>query len=250
MSSAWWRSTAIRCPNPAEVPTLWLGTERISAVVEMRHPGIWVMGDLTEVNLEASVALAGLGEAIARPYATYSHGMRYRLGLAQALLGGPELLVLDEPTTGLDPAHIREVRATIRAQAARGATVIMASHLLSEVEEVCTHAAIMLAGRLIATGSVDDLTAPTRSISIEVIGDVGAADILADVDGVESVSTSDHTVLVKGAALRPGDLFSVLGTAGVSVRAFRRGQSLEGAYLGLLAAAQRPPIGGGGAWPA
>jgi energy-coupling factor transporter ATP-binding protein EcfA2 len=74
--------------------------------------------------------------------------MRYRLGLAQALLGEPELLLLDEPTTGLDPAHICEIREAIAAAAASGATVVFSSHLLSEVERICTHAAVMRAGRL------------------------------------------------------------------------------------------------------
>ena len=89
--------------------------------------------------------------------------MRYRLGLAQALLGTPELLLLDEPTTGLDPAHVREVRAAIAGVAARGGTVLLSSHHLTEVEEVCTHAAFMREGRLVASGSVPELigSAPT-----------------------------------------------------------------------------------------
>jgi ABC-2 type transport system ATP-binding protein len=107
-----------------------------------------------EAQLDAALDVAGLGEAIDRPYRTYSHGMRYRLGLAQALLGTPDLLLLDEPTTGLDPAHVREVRAAIAGVAARGGTVLLSSHLLAEVEEVCTHAAFMREGRLVATGSV------------------------------------------------------------------------------------------------
>jgi ABC-2 type transport system ATP-binding protein len=107
--------------------------------------------------LERAVRSAGLGEAIERPYRTYSHGMRYRLGLAQALLGEPELLLLDEPTTGLDPAHVAETRTAIAAAAERGATVLLSSHQLAEIERVCTHAAVMRGGRLIAYGSVAEL---------------------------------------------------------------------------------------------
>jgi ABC-2 type transport system ATP-binding protein len=116
-----------------------------------------------EADLEAALAVACLGEAIDRPYRSYSHGMRYRLGLAQALLGTPELLLLDEPTTGLDPAHVLEVRAAIAGVAARGGTVLLSSHHLAEVEEVCTHAAFMREGRLVASGSVAELkgSAPT-----------------------------------------------------------------------------------------
>jgi ABC-2 type transport system ATP-binding protein len=108
-------------------------------------------------GLDRALEIAGLGEAIDRPFKTYSHGMRYRLGLAQALLGEPELLLLDEPTTGLDPAHIREIREAIASAAASGATVVFSSHLLSEVERICTHAAIMNGGRLIASGPVSEL---------------------------------------------------------------------------------------------
>jgi ABC-2 type transport system ATP-binding protein len=118
-------------------------------------------------DLERSLAVAGLGEAIDRPYRTYSHGMRYRLGLAQALLGRPELLLLDEPTSGLDPAHIREVRRAIENAAADGTTVLFSTHLLNEVEEVCTHAAVMRAGRLVAAGRVSELIEKAQADSLE-----------------------------------------------------------------------------------
>jgi ABC-2 type transport system ATP-binding protein len=93
--------------------------------------------------------------------------MRYRLGLAQALLGRPDLLLLDEPTTGLDPAHVLEVRDAIRAAAADGATVVFSSHLMTEVEQVCTHAAVMQGGRLIASGPVAELIARSGASSLE-----------------------------------------------------------------------------------
>jgi ABC-2 type transport system ATP-binding protein len=118
-------------------------------------------------DLDRAVAIAGLGEALERPYKTYSHGMRYRLGLAQALLGRPDLLLLDEPTTGLDPAHVLEVRDAIRAAAADGATVVFSSHLMTEVEQVCTHAAVMQGGRLIASGPVAELIARSGASSLE-----------------------------------------------------------------------------------
>jgi ABC-2 type transport system ATP-binding protein len=134
----------------------------------------------SDADLDRSIALAGLGDAIDRPYRTYSHGMRYRLGLAQALLGAPELLLLDEPTTGLDPAHIREVRDAIAATAADGTTVVFSSHLLSEVEQICTHAAVMQRGRLVASGAVSELIGGSGVRSLEdvyltlVDGDLGA----------------------------------------------------------------------------
>jgi ABC-2 type transport system ATP-binding protein len=129
-----------------------------------------------EADFERAIAIAGLNGAIERPYRTYSHGMRYRLGLAQALLGAPELLLLDEPTTGLDPAHVLEVRQAIKAAAAQGATVVFCSHLLSEVEQVCTHAAVMRGGRLVASGSVAELVGDHGSLELAYLSLVGAAE--------------------------------------------------------------------------
>ena len=117
-----------------------------------------------EAEFDRAIAIAGLDTAIDRPYRTYSHGMRYRLGLAQALLGNPDLLLLDEPTTGLDPAHILEVREAIRNAAGQGTTVVLSSHQLDEVEHVCTHAAVMRSGRLIAFGAIAELVGDDQSL--------------------------------------------------------------------------------------
>ncbi len=94
----------------------------------------------------------GLGHAADKKVRAYSLGMKQRLGIANALLVPRELLVLDEPTNGLDPQGTREVRHLVRSLAADGATVFVSSHLLAEVEQICTHAAIMSAGRLVAQG--------------------------------------------------------------------------------------------------
>jgi ABC-2 type transport system ATP-binding protein len=149
--------------GPGFVPHL-SGHENLRLAWRMtRHGGR--AGELDEqAQLARAVEIAGLGTALERPYKTYSHGMRYRLGLAQALLGEPDLLLLDEPTTGLDPAHILEIREAIAKAAAAGATVVFSSHLLSEVERVCTHAAVMRAGRLVAHGTLTELKGGHRSL--------------------------------------------------------------------------------------
>ncbi|GAC1485642.1 MAG: hypothetical protein NVS1B9_03910 [Solirubrobacteraceae bacterium] len=117
-----------------------------------------------DAALQQAVDLAALGEAIDRRYSTYSHGMRYRLGLAQAMMGAPELLLLDEPTTGLDPVHIAEIREAIKRVSAQGTTVVFSSHLLPEVERICSHVAVLRAGRLLAAGSVAELVAGHASL--------------------------------------------------------------------------------------
>ncbi len=101
--------------------------------------------------------IAGLGSSIERRVKTYSHGMQQRLAIAQSMLGLPEVLILDEPTNGLDPPQIAEMRLVLASYAATGRTVILSSHLLAEVEQTCTHVVVMHRGRLVAAGSVAEV---------------------------------------------------------------------------------------------
>src|SRR5207245_7962380 len=119
-------------------------------------------------------AIAGLGDAVERRVKAYSHGMRQRVGLARVLLGRPEVLILDEPTNGLDPQEIREVRHLIRELSSDGTTVLLSSHLLGEIEQVCSHAVVMDRGRLVAAGTVADLVGESHTAYLEV-DDVSAA---------------------------------------------------------------------------
>src|SRR5205807_233166 len=101
-----------------------------------------------DADVDGALAVAGLGPAVRRKVKTYSQGMRQRLGLARALLGRPDFLMLDEPTNGLDPQEMKAVRQLLRRVADGGTTVLLSSHLLSEVEQVCTHAVVMDRGGL------------------------------------------------------------------------------------------------------
>ncbi len=118
-------------------------------------------------HLEEVLEIAGLGSAIDRRVRTYSQGMRQRLGIAQAMLGLPDLLVLDEPTNGLDPPQIREMRQVMHDYAASGKTVIVSSHLLSEVEQTCSRVVVMNHGHLIYSGTVEDLLAGRSGLRLE-----------------------------------------------------------------------------------
>ena len=111
-----------------------------------------------DAHVDEALRIADLGEALERPVRTYSQGMRQRLAIAQAMLGLPDLLILDEPTNGLDPPQIREMRAVVTRYAAGGRTVIVSSHLLSEVEQSCTHLVVMDKGQLVAAGPVEEIT--------------------------------------------------------------------------------------------
>ncbi|WP_214410696.1 alpha/beta fold hydrolase [Sphaerisporangium fuscum] len=110
-----------------------------------------------DAHMEEALEIAALGTALDRAVRTYSQGMRQRLAIAQAMLGLPDLLVLDEPANGLDPPQIAEMRRVLIRYAARGRTVIVSSHLLAEVEQTCDHVVVMNRGRLVASGPVSDL---------------------------------------------------------------------------------------------
>ena len=118
-------------------------------------------------NLDYVLDIAGLGSAIDRKVRTYSQGMRQRLGIAQAMLGMPDVLVLDEPTNGLDPPQIREMRTVLQDYAATGRTVVVSSHLLSEVEQTCSHVVVMHHGTLIAQGTVAELLGGRTGVRLE-----------------------------------------------------------------------------------
>jgi ABC-2 type transport system ATP-binding protein len=127
-------------------------------------------------QLDAVLAIADLGTAADKRVRAYSQGMRQRLGIAQAMLGMPDLLMLDEPTNGLDPPQIRAMRTMMQEYAATGRTVIVSSHLLSEVEQTCSHVIVMHRGRLVTRGRVDELMAGKGNMRledffIEVVGD-------------------------------------------------------------------------------
>lgn len=126
-------------------------------------------------RVQSALERVGLTHAADKKVRAYSLGMKQRLGIANALLGPRELLVLDEPTNGLDPQGTREVRSLVRSLAADGATVFVSSHLLAEVEQICTHAAIMSAGRLVAQGTLAELRGAGQAWIRVLTPDPGAA---------------------------------------------------------------------------
>jgi len=128
---------------------------------------------LADARLQDVLAIADLGEAVHRPVRTYSHGMKQRLAIAQAMLGFPQLLVLDEPTNGLDPPQIRAMREVVRSYASAGRTVLVSSHLLAEVEQTCSHAVVMARGRVVASGTVDEVTGSAQRLEDAFLSLVG-----------------------------------------------------------------------------
>ena len=119
-------------------------------------------------RIESALATVSLGERDRDRYKSYSLGMKQRLAIAATLLKDPQLLILDEPTNGLDPAGIREIRDTIRTLGESGVTVLLSSHILAEVQQVCSSVTIIGNGRMLASGKVDDLIGASTSYRVRV----------------------------------------------------------------------------------
>jgi len=185
-------------------------------------------------RIDGALDRVGLMTAAGKRYRAYSLGMRQRLGIAATLLREHELLILDEPTNGLDPQGTREVRALITRLATEGATVLMSTHLLSEVEQICSHVGVMHRGRLVAQEPLALLRA--RAIPrarVETSQPDDAAEVLRDLglDRVESGTTDASAVL---GAVAPEKIVAALVHAGVPVRGFAVvAQDLEEVFVGL-----------------
>jgi ABC-2 type transport system ATP-binding protein len=150
-----------------------------------------------KARIDEALGRVGLSAAASKKYRAYSLGMRQRLGLASALLRPRDLLVLDEPTNGMDPQGTREIRHLIRELASDGTTVFLSSHLLSEIEQVCTHAAVMSHGSLLAQGPLAELRAVgVVRLRVEVDDPERAAAILQG-RGLTEVKVEGHEVTAR-----------------------------------------------------
>ena len=192
-------------------------------------------------RVHAALERVGLVAAAGKRYRAYSLGMRQRLCLAGALLRPRSLLVLDEPTNGLDPQGTREIRQLVRGLAADGTTVFLSSHLLAEIEQVCTHAAVMAHGRLVAQDTVEALRAavrgrlvvrtPDTSLAAETLSGLGVPDVRVDGDRVHGEAASAEA---SAGNVGPDQACAALVHAGVRVFALDvERPSLEEAFVAL-----------------
>ncbi|SFS61652.1 ABC transporter ATP-binding protein [Paenibacillus sp. BC26] len=141
------------------------------------------------------VAIVGMQQRIRDKVKTYSLGMRQRLGIAQALLGRPKLLILDEPTNGLDPKGIKELREFVRMLADQGMSLFISSHLLSEIQLMCDRVAIISHGEVLAVGAVDELVNQTGSYVVWQFDDVEAGRKLLDAEGnIRLIRDGEHRI--------------------------------------------------------
>ncbi|MGY1500660.1 alpha/beta fold hydrolase [Streptomyces sp. QTS52] len=191
-----------------------------------------------DAHLAEALEIAGLGDALARAVRTYSQGMRQRLAIAQAMLGMPDLLILDEPTNGLDPPQIREMREVMIRYAEAGRTVIVSSHLLAEVEQSCTHLVVMDRGKLVQAGPVSEIIGSGDTLLVGTTTPVEepVVEKVAALPGIVSAVRTDDGLLVR---LAPEDgsaqrLVVELVRLEVPVESVGPHRRLEDAFLTLI----------------
>jgi ABC-2 type transport system ATP-binding protein len=185
-------------------------------------------------GLDDAIELANLGDAINRKVKGYSQGMRQRLGIAQAVMHRPELLVLDEPTNGMDPAETRRMRVGLAQLSSQGTTVLLSSHLLAEVEQVCSHVLVVDNGRLVAGGTVAEIIGSSQSMDLEVDDPNRATQVVKTLKGVTQVSPSEHGLIVELDGIRRSDVVAALVHAGIAVDTVMPRRRLEDAYLSIV----------------
>jgi ABC-2 type transport system ATP-binding protein len=182
-------------------------------------------------GVDEALEISGLGRASDRKIKTYSHGMRQRLAIAQALLGSPEVLILDEPTTGLDPSGIRETRELLQLLAGEGVAILLSSHLLAEVELTCTMVVVMRAGAVVASSTVADMLAGRDTVCEVDDPQRAAAALLRSGMSVDAGAAGRLTVRHDR---RPrSDVVRILVEAGVAVETVGARTKLEDAFFSV-----------------
>ncbi|GAB7041693.1 MULTISPECIES: alpha/beta fold hydrolase [Catenuloplanes] len=188
-----------------------------------------------DARFEEALEIAGLGDSVHRRTRKYSHGMRQRLAIAQAMLGLPELLVLDEPTDGLDPPQIAEMRRVLQRYATDGRAVLVSSHLLAEVEQTCTHAVVVNKGTIVASGPVEEIVGDSPTVQLDVDDPAAARAVLDGLDGARFLAEADNGGLVVDLTGTPRrELVAALVRAGVGVDRVVPRRRLEDAFLALV----------------
>lgn len=193
--------------------------------------------NVTNAKIEEKLELVGLLDRKNSKFSTFSLGMKQRLAIASALLNDPEILILDEPTNGLDPQGIHQIREIIRKIASLGTTILLASHLLDEVEKVCTHVIIIRKGVKLYGGRVDEMNASHGYVEIKAENDDSLLQALQNHPWFENVKLDEETQLIKAILTEPieaADLNKMLAEKGIFLsHLVKRKESLEQQFLEL-----------------
>ena len=215
----------IETPNFYPYLTLW---ENLKIVAKIK--------DAPDEDINYALGVANL---LKRKHTNFKHlslGMKQRLSIASVLIGNPEVLVLDEPTNGLDPEGFAEVRDIIQSQAKEGKTIIIASHILDEVEKVCSHVAILKSGDLIANGRVGELLSSDETVFIKSEKMDELSEVLKDSNLIKNIYMADDDLaIVLNKDLRATDLNKFCFEKGFTLsKILVKKQSLEDQFLKLV----------------
>ena len=221
--------------------------QRIGSLIESPHfypyltleQNLMILAKIKSANQEdirSVLATTKLWNRRRSRYETLSLGMKQRLGIAAALLGNPDVLVLDEPANALDPEGIADIREIIRQEAAKGKTILMASHILDEVEKVCSHVAILKKGHIIAKGPVKELLIEGDAWVVAAPEIEKLEQLLKQSPGVASLTREDNTlILILKKNISPGDINALAFREGIILtRLEQRKKSLETQFLELV----------------
>ena len=201
-----------------------------------RHVQFAADSKAVDADVDAVLERVGLADAADRAAGDYSKGMRQRLALAMALVGEPDLLILDEPSAGLDPAGVVRMREIVTAEAERGATVFFSSHVLGQVEAVCDRVGILRAGELVAEDSIEGLRETvgeeaTLEVTVDAVTDA-VQTAVREVEGVSHVNAADATLTVSCVPAQKTAVIDAVEAAGARVEDFHtREASLEDLFL-------------------
>jgi ABC-2 type transport system ATP-binding protein len=192
-------------------------------------------GGLSESRVDPALDVVELRDRARDPVKTFSQGMRQRLAIAAALLPDPQLIMLDEPTNGLDPAGQQEIRELIRTLAAGGRTIFLSGHQLHEIQQICDRVAILKQGQLVAEGAVSELLHHRHGVLVRIQGDQQrAAELLRGVPWVAGVTPHEGALLVDVPPERAAEITTLLTGSGLPVAEIRaRDSSLEEVFLEL-----------------
>jgi len=186
-------------------------------------------------KVQEKLEIVGLMERKDSKFSTFSLGMKQRLAIASALLNDPEILILDEPTNGLDPQGIHQIRDIIKFIASQGTTILLASHLLDEVEKVCTHVLVLRKGEMLYSGTVDGMTNKKGFFELKSDNNENLKSALANHQAIEKITEEDGKVLVYlKSELEPQDLNKFLFEKNIALQHLvKRKHSLEEQFLEL-----------------
>ncbi len=239
--------------NPSEGNWRWFGQEhstdalkKVGAIIERPnfYPYLSAQKNLENVALikgasfskiDEKLKIVGLYERKKDKFSSFSLGMKQRLAIAAAMLNDPDVLILDEPTNGLDPQGIIQIREIIQEIAARGTTIILASHLLDEVEKVCSHVVILEKGKTLYYGRVDEMTASFGYFELSCSNNASLEQVLNSISAFDKVSASgNHLKAILSVDLSAEDLNKLLFEKGIVLNHLvKRKESLENQFLQL-----------------